>query len=132
MSDKAKKSKASHVPATRAMQRAAIKNERDLAKRIGGTHIPDNEAFDVKRGKHFVEVKTIIVGKHDKITMRKECRERKIATAKQHSATSHTVVFDNRSGHVYYSKGVGSFRLGGMEKIGTMSSYGAKLKEKFK
>ena len=64
--------------------------------------------------------------------MRKECRERKLATTREHGATAHTVVFDNRNGSVYYSKGVGSFRLGGMEKIGTLSNYGTKLKERFK
>jgi hypothetical protein len=133
LSDKAKKAKDSHVTATREMQRAAIKNEKDLAKRIGAKHMPDNESFDVHvGGKHLLEVKTIIVGKHDKITMRKECRERKLAMAAEKGATAHTVVFDNRSGNVYYSKGVGSFRLGGMEKIGTMSTYGTKLKARIK
>lgn len=132
LSEKAKRAKASHVTATREMQRAAIKNERDLAKRIKAKHLPDNEPFDVRTTAHAFEVKTILVGKHDKITMRKECRERKIDFASKNKLKMHTVVFDNRSDVVYYSKGVGSFRLGSMERLGTINSYGNALKRKLK
>ena len=63
---------------------------------------------------------------NDKITMRKAAVAKKEHWARQHHASIHTVVVDDRgelgnpgySGHrLYYAKGHGSFRLGGMIKV---------------
>lgn len=132
LSEKALRSLDSHVTATKEMQREAISNEKHLAGHIGAKHQKDNEPFDVIKGSHHIEVKTILVGKHDKITMRKECRLRKLDFLQSVGGKGHTVVFDNRNDKVYYSSGVGSFRLGGMEHLGSKSDYYHKLNSKLK
>jgi hypothetical protein len=122
--ERVKKAINSHKPCTAAVRRQAIKNERKLAKEItGAKHLPNNEPYDVYLGtkevpNHMIEVKTIVRGKNNKITMHKESLERKIKLAKKHKgAKIHTVVFDDRVGDIYYREGVGSFRLDSMHKV---------------
>lgn len=70
-----------------------------------------------------IEVKTIINGKNDKITMRTAAIDKKDKWSKSNHASVHTVVVDDRerlgngnySGHrLYYRRGTGSFRVGAM------------------
>jgi len=123
---RARRAKATHKPATRKVQRQAAQNETRLAKRIRkGKVILGNEPFDVVAGSldepmHMVEVKTIVRGTNDKITMHRGSRLRKLTEAKQYpDAEVHTVIFDDRPGRkaIYYYKGVGSFRLNPTNRI---------------
>ena len=123
---RALRAKKAFVPSTKAMQRLGKANEVSLAKLIKGESFITNEPFDVivkaagKRA-HMIEVKTLIKTKVDKITMRKASRLRKLAEAAKHRGGQvHTVVFDARGKgrpKIFYSQGVGSFRLGGMRKV---------------
>ena len=120
---RAERAMKNHKPATRAVQQVALRNEKRLAKWVKGTHIPDNEPFDmlvgtVDKPKHLVEVKTIVRGKNDKITMHPSSLRRKLDYATKHpQAKVHTVVFDERTKKVYYREGVGSFRLSSMQQV---------------
>ena len=117
---RALRAKHSHIPHTKAKKAVANKHERKVASLVKGKDIPGNEPFDVIRGKHALEVKTIQEGKNPKITMHPESLARKVSYAKKHGLESHTVVIDLRgSSPVYYhKKGVGSFRLTTMTKVG--------------
>ncbi len=126
MSARAKRALASHKPSTAAMQRHAESNERVVAKMVGGSVSEDtqsNAPLDVVKGKHGIEVKTLLNNSHDKITMHPPSRIRKEQWAAQNHAVVHTVVIDHRpgranSGHeVYYKRGVGAFRLHTMTKV---------------
>ncbi len=132
---KAERAKASYCPATKEKQDQGDKRQRDVAKIIGHEVSDDNKPMDVlgrdKNGKNTaVEVKTLCDAKIDKITMRKECRERKETYARKEEATLFTVAVDDRdhfeggkhassyAGARYrMAEGVGSFRLGGMTPV---------------
>lgn len=124
--DKARVERAikSHKPSTKKVQKQAIQNEIKLSKGLRkSTWLSDNEPYDViigkqDRPKHLIEVKTIVRGKNDKITMHPKALRRKLSEAKKQSqAKVHTVVFDDRTGKMYYKEGVGSFRLTTMKPI---------------
>lgn len=121
---RAKRAAESHVPATAEAQRQREANEVTLANAIGGGQVGDNEPFDVIVGshespKHLIEVKTIVRGRNDKITMHPESLKRKTDFAARHpDAQTHTVVFDDRVSKIYHRSGLGSFRLGAMEDMG--------------
>ena len=122
--------KASHKPSTAEKQRWAEGNEKTVASMTGGQGTDDNSPADVTTTingkKHGVEVKTMVDNANNKITMHPSSRERKEKWGRQHNATMHTVVLDDRkafgtkgySGHrIYYKRGVGSFRLKNMTKV---------------
>ena len=121
-----------HVPCTRGVQRQADDNEAKLAVLIGGKRTADNEPFDILFGKNMIEVKTIVRGKNDKITVHPESLRRKMEEIKAKKGIAHTVVFDERNNKVYYNEGVGSFRLGAMEYMGTKNTYRHSLLPRFK
>ena len=120
---RAERAKASHVPATRAAQRMAFRSEQAVAKAIGGEDTDDQLPMDViiKAGSRTigVEVKTILRGKHDKITMHVDSLARKHEWLRKNRATGHTVAIDRRGTAVtyYYARGFGSFRLTSMQKV---------------
>ena len=128
-SSKSELAKASYKPATAENQRKAEANESIIANAIGGTQSGDNDAFDVRAGKFGIEVKTIIGGKNPKITMHPDSLARKKSTARKEKLKSFTVAVDMRGNEpeFYVEKGVGSFRLAGMNKVGSLG----KLKEYF-
>lgn len=119
LSDRARRALASYVPADRPKHMLAERNEKLLASLIKGQQTANNSPFDVLKGNSAIEVKTLTVQKNDKITMHPESLARKIKAARQGGLVPFTVVFDNRKGKsdVYYRKGVGSFRIGKMEKV---------------
>lgn len=127
LSERAQRAKSSHKPATAEKQRAAERNEATLATAIGGKQTKDNEAFDVIAGRHCLEVKTIMEGSNDKITMHPESLARKQAEANKRGLKAHTVVFDARNNAVYYRQGIGSFRLGNMEKLSSAAAVRSRL-----
>jgi hypothetical protein len=106
---------ASYKPSTKAKRRVSEQSEADVAKAIRGKQLGDNEPADVTKGKHAVEVKTIVDGNNDKITMHPESLARKM----KQKATWHTVVVDARGTgkSYYYKKGLGSFRIANMDKV---------------
>jgi hypothetical protein len=114
------------------VQRQADDNEAKLAVLIGGKRTADNEPFDILFGKNMIEVKTIVRGKNDKITVHPESLRRKMEEIKAKKGIAHTVVFDERNNKVYYNEGVGSFRLGAMEYMGTKNTYRHSLLPRFK
>lgn len=116
LSPRAERARATYKVASAAVQRQAEHNEPRLASAIGGKQEGDNSPFDVTVGsRHVVEVKTIVRGNNDKITMHPESLARKEAYVRASGAKAHTVVFDDRSGRIYYKAGIGSFRLSAME-----------------
>lgn len=122
--DKVKKATASHKPATAAVQQQALKNEMKLSKALRkAKQLKDNEPFDVIVGDpddplHLIEVKTIVRGKNNKITMHPSSLARKMEEWKKFpKAKVHTVVFDDRVGKMYYREELGSFRLSSMQEI---------------
>lgn len=133
-SEKALLARKFYKKANRKEQRYAEQQESILASGIGGAQTDDNKPVDVtlKIGKieHGVEVKTLISGKRDKITMNAKAIIKKVAWQSDGNRKIHTVVLDKRgafhrganralfSGHeLYYKSGVGSFRVGSMHKV---------------
>jgi hypothetical protein len=109
----------SYRPQTKAKLRRALEQEAVVARALGGRNLPDNEPFDVIAGNIAAEVKVIDKGKNAKITMHPESRARKEAYAKANGMRAITIAVDNRgSSPIYYFReGVGSFRLGSMERV---------------
>jgi len=103
-----------------AVQRQAESNEPRLAVTIKGKVNHDNQAFDVIQGNNAIEVKTIVRGKNDKITMHPESLKRKVDFVTATKMSAHTVVFDDRNNQIYYKKGLGSFRLTNMQKLNSI------------
>lgn len=117
--------KRSHIPQTKRKYGLTKTHEAEVAEAFGGkTSRNQNSAFDVYLpGKHVVEVKTIVEGKRDVITMHPQSLLTKKLEAFEHGYVPHTLVFDKRKGKeaVYYKEGLGSFRLGSMEKLDSLS-----------
>jgi hypothetical protein len=111
--------KAAYNPATKEKQRAGIKQEGIVTRSIGGTNLPDNEPVDVVKGRHAIEVKTIVDSKANQIFMRKSALDRKVKYARKNKMQLHTVLIDSRgqTPKYYYRKGVGSFRTTSMKLI---------------
>lgn len=109
----------SYNPATKEKQEQAAKYEETVAKLINGKNLDDHEPFDVIKGQHAVEVKTIISGKNPKITLHPDSLERKNKFLRKEKMTGHTVVIDARGPKpvYYYRSGVGSFRLDNMQTV---------------
>lgn len=116
---KVTRARASYKPSTAAKRRVSEKYESNVADMIGGHNLSDNEPADVVKGKNAIEVKTIVEGKHDKITMHPDSLARKVSYARKNKVKWHTVVIDARGDKpvYYYRKGVGSFRLNTMKPI---------------
>lgn len=98
--------------------------EADIQQSIPGSERTVKGApFDVTVGNHVIEVKTIVQGVNDKITMHPSSLARKVAFARKNHVESHTIVKDDRTGQVFYKEGVGSFRLSSMREV-SLSSLG--------
>jgi broad specificity phosphatase PhoE len=116
-----------YSPAKADVQREADRTEKSLAKALGADRTPNNSPFDLKIGRWGLEVKTFTHTKNGKITMNKEARARKIKEARKEKLKVGTIVADKRQGQTkyYFTRGVGSFRLGSLQPM-TL----AELKEK--
>ena len=140
MTNKQMLAKLSYLPMNAAKMHIATTNELRLRDFLRGAGIKkvfqegDRKPFDVWIGadpaayysgrsvakpKHVIEVKSIIQAKNDKITMHKESLLKKKLELKKwgKKTTEHTVVFDERTGKIYYKQGLGSFRLGSMQEV---------------
>jgi len=116
---RAKRAKRTHKPSTAEKQRRGEAEQARLAKLVRGRETDDNDAFDVLKGKHAVEVKTVMDNNNDKITVHPKSRRRKEAFAEKRRMQMHTIAIDIRGGkRVYYHKnGVGAFRLSSMDRV---------------
>jgi hypothetical protein len=123
VADRVARAKATHIPSTREVQQQATVSEQIVAKILRGKSTDDHEPMDVViRANEKVlgiEVKTIVAGKNDKITIHPESLSRKQAWVKEHNATGHTIAIDLRGGSrtFYYRGGFGSFRLSSMQRV---------------
>lgn len=139
MTEKQLISKLNQVPFNVAKMHIATTNElrlRDILRNAGINKVfqeGDRKPFDVWIGadpyayytgaskakpRQVIEVKSIIEAKNDKITMPKDALFRKNEELKVFTrAKAHTVVFDERTGKIYYKEGLGSFRLSSMQEV---------------
>ena len=103
----------------KAIQDIADKSEAKLSKAIGVPRTRDNSAFDLRNDEIGIEVKTVVTGKNDKITMSKRALGRKLAEAQAEKLKTFTVVADVRGGQTkyYVSNKLGSLRIGGMRQV---------------
>jgi len=98
-----------------------------LASSIGGDTLPGRSVpFDIRVGtssrpKHFVDVKIVKKASKagiDGVYMPKDSLARKLAEAKKHPGVNlHTVVIDDRTGKMYYDKGIKTFKFKDMQEI---------------
>jgi hypothetical protein len=111
------------VAPTKAYMDKAEQVEQLVTKYVKGIQSHDDFPVDVQlktaSGLHGIEVKTLMLQNNDKITMNRGAIGRKLAWAKSNNADLSTVAVDLRGSKVavYYKSGVGSFRLGSMEKV---------------
>jgi hypothetical protein len=115
----------------------SVQVEAKIAKAVGGKQLDDNEPLDVRitlpGGKeHALEVKSLLRGEKQSISVHEDALLRKVEYAKDNpESTYHTVVVDERStfrggeakdccysGHrMYYKRGSGRYSLSKMEKV---------------
>jgi len=118
--DRVERAKASAVRTGQHEQAIADRSEAVLSQAIGVPRTPNNQAFDLENDDVGIEVKTLVNGKNEKITMSKTALARKLGALD--GRKGYTVVVDRRSGGLtgqatyYYREGFGSFRLGSMTK----------------
>jgi len=127
--DKAERAKASYVMVTPGKVQKSKQWEQKVAAVLKGKSFVDNEPLDVLAGKLGVEIKVIDAGKNDKITMHPDSLERKVKEAKRLGLETATVCIDTRGGkeQIYFKEGLGSFRLGSMEKIKNLADLRKRL-----
>lgn len=122
LSDKAQRALKSMNKCGAEKQRIADKSEAKLSKALGVPRTKDNSAFDLRNDDVGIEIKTMVDGKNDKVTMSKAALGRKIAEkeAEGKDFKTFTVVADVRGGGAakyYVSEKLGSIRLGSMTPI---------------
>lgn len=120
LSEKAKRALAAMNKCGADKQRIADKSEAKLSKALGIPRTRDNSAFDLRNDDVGIEIKTMVDGKNDKITMSKSALGRKIAESQADDLKTFTVVADVRGGGAakyYVSEKLGSIRLGSMTPI---------------
>jgi HK97 family phage portal protein len=116
LSAKQKAAIASRKPCGKDKQDIAEKSEAKVSKALGLPRTKDNSAFDLRNDDVGVEIKTMVDGKSDKITMSKAALSRKLGEAQAEGLKTFTVVADARGGATkyYVSNKLGSIRLGSM------------------
>ncbi|HXJ74358.1 MAG TPA: hypothetical protein VNM37_16025, partial [Candidatus Dormibacteraeota bacterium] len=137
LSEKAARAAQSQVRTDATIQRYAEEHvEPQFAKRLGGLSFPDSEPVDVavpaETGKlgHGVELKTMVLGKDEKLTMNAYAQVRKRVWREAQGVPFHTVVVDDRAvfdaqgNHdetkrkYFYRRGIaGSARVMGMHEV---------------
>lgn len=127
--DKVRRAKESHVKQTPESIFESKQNEERVADVLNGTHVNDNNEFDVLKGKFAIEVKTLNPGDgHPKITMHsdkeRDSLDKKWAYVDKYHVLPYAVAVDCRKGYdkpVYYIRcGLGSFVLSSMTQIDPM------------
>jgi len=111
------------VAPTKADLDKAEEVEQAVAKYVKGIQSPNDSAVDVVKNMGSksigIEVKTLLLQTNDKITMNRPAIQRKLQWAQSNKASLATVAVDLRGSKmaVYYKQGVGSFRIGSMQKV---------------
>ena len=113
----------------------AEKQEKAIARAVGGKQLADNEPLDVRvksdDGEHAIEVKTLLKGTKTQISVHDDALIRKVDYAATHKGTTfHAVAIDHRhkyeggehrgnySGHdLYYKRGAGRYALSQMHRV---------------
>lgn len=102
-------------------QKIADDTEAKVSKAIGIPRTRNNSAFDLRNDEVGIELKTMITGKNEKITMSKTALGRKLAEAQAEGLKTFTVVADMRGdrskARYYVSDKLGSLRLGSMTPV---------------
>ena len=115
--------KLAHRGGSKHEQDIAEDSEKRLAEGLGMTRTKDNSPFDLQEGKIGIECKCFVSNTNDKVTMKREAMERKVAAIKAAKLKkTFTVVVDRRgdladSPKYYIRDGYGSFRLGTMTEM---------------
>jgi hypothetical protein len=118
--ERVERAKKSQVRTGQHEQMIADRSEKVLSEAINVPRTRDNSAFDLRNDEVGIEVKTLVNGKNEKITMSKTALGRKLAEQRADGIKAYTVVVDRRSGGLtgkasyYIREGLGSFRLGSM------------------
>jgi hypothetical protein len=121
-SDRVKRAQASKKIIGSDIQREADLKERAMAQKLKGVSFKNSEPVDIVVGNssgvviHGIEHKYMVDNGNSKITMNKYAQVRKVNWERSNKAAFHTVV-ESREGDIYYRRGVGSFRIGGMHQI---------------
>ena len=121
--ERVERAKKSQVRTGQHEQAIADRSEKVLSDAIGVPRTADNSAFDLRNDDVGIEVKTLVNGKNEKITMSKAALGRKLAEQRADGLRGYTVVVDRRAGGLtgkatyYYREGFGSFRLGSMTPV---------------
>lgn len=112
------------VVVDKAQQDKAEEAERLVTKALHGVQQHNNSPMDVvmklPNGKQIgLEVKTLLLQKNDKITMKRDALARKTQWGKDNNSAIGTVVLDLREKgmSVFYRSGVGSFRVMHMQEV---------------
>ncbi len=86
----------------------------------------DNRAFDLQSRKYGVEIKSIVSGANEKVTMNAKARTLKAEAERDHGIKGYTLVVDKRPAGIgsstgttryFVKQGYGSFRLGAMTQV---------------
>ena len=116
--ERAQRAKESYKAADKEAQQKADESEAFLATTLKGKRTPDNSAFDLLLDGHVIEIKTIVRGGTDKITMHKKSLKRKWDYVSENAGVKpHTIVVDSRTHQIYYKADLGSFRLKNMTPV---------------
>lgn len=105
--------------------------EKEIAAAVRGQWAADNEFYDARKGKHFIEVKSLLKGAKREVSMHDDALVRKMDGVAAHpGAVFHTVAVDERatysdganaskySGHrMYYKRGADRYALSQMEPV---------------
>ena len=88
----------SQVRTGKKEQDIAERREKVLSEAVGVPRTKDNSAFDMRNDDVGIEVKTLISGKNEKITMSKTALGRKLGEQRAEGLKGYTVVVDRRAG----------------------------------
>jgi len=115
------------------IQKLSDKVEVEMASHLGIPRTGNNSPFDLEGKGVGVEIKTFVYQTNNKVTMNAAAIEAKLNRAGDAGLQKvFTVVVDKRSAggraSYYLKEGVGSFRLGSMEKIGSLKALKARVR----
>jgi hypothetical protein len=132
LAPRAERARKSYNPCTKEKQRESDAYEASVSRKLRAKRTGNNAPMDMTiDGVHGIELKVLHDCKDGRVNMRRDSRRRKESWKRQEKGrTLHTVLIDNRdkfedgkhahnfSGHhIYYSKGVGAFKLTTMTKV---------------
>jgi ppGpp synthetase/RelA/SpoT-type nucleotidyltranferase len=108
-----------YKPITGDAARLALRQCARVAKAVDGQCTDDNAPFDVIAGKDAINVRTLVDGGHDQVTVLPEAAARKERYADEQGLTPHTIVVDARGSKpaYYHRAGVGTFAIASEQPV---------------